>query len=293
MLKSVPVVDVGGAGAGAELVRALEEASSAIIVGHGVDLDLRAAMVDRSRAFFALPRAMKEDVRWPGTGAWFGWQPVHEGAPELIGTRTPDLVERFEVHEIETFASWPDVPGFRETWQAYYEACAALASRLITLVATELDLPADELPAWTDRQFANLVANHYLPQPEPPLPGQTRVGAHTDRGGVTILAADEAPGGLEVRLAGREWMPVVIPPDAYVLQAGDLLARWSDRRIPANVHRVVNPPRAVAATASRLALVYFHYPALDTVVNGLECREHLLRRQEAYKVRVDEEYAIP
>jgi isopenicillin N synthase-like dioxygenase len=305
MLPSVPVVDLSGATAGADLVRSLEVASSALIVGHGIDLGLRAEVVARSREFFALPRDVKERVRWPGTGPWFGWQPVYEGAAELIGTRVPDLVERFEVHEVDDFTMWPaEVAGFREAWLAYYFSCATLASRLVRLVAAELDLPEEALVDWTDRQFANLVANHYLPQPEPPLPGQTRVGAHSDRGGVTILAADEAPGGLEVRLGGREWVPVVIPPDAYVLQVGDLFSRWTNRRLPANVHRVVNPPREVAATASRLALVYFHYPALDTVVTpapscvtadrpalpALVCGEHLLARQEAYKVRVDEVY---
>ncbi|MCU1488041.1 MAG: 2OG-Fe(II) oxygenase [Actinomycetia bacterium] len=305
MLQEVPVVDLAAPSAGADLVRSLELASSALIVGHGVDLSLRQDVIARSREFFALPREVKQQVRWPGTGPWHGWQPVYEGAADIIGTRVPDLVERFEVHEVDEFSLWPDeVAGFREAWLAYYFSCATLASRLVRVVAAELDLPEEELPAWTDGQFANLVANHYLPQPEPPLPGQTRVGAHTDRGGVTLLAADEAPGGLEVRLAGQRWVPVVIPPDAYVLQVGDLFARWTNRRLPANVHRVVNPPREVAATASRLALVYFHYPALDARVvpapscvtadrpalAPLVCGEHLLARQEAFKVRVDEAY---
>ncbi len=47
---------------------------------------------------------------------------------------------------------------------------------------------------------------------------------------------------------------------------------------------------APAGTESRPALVCFHYPARDTVVApGLVCGEHLLRRQEAFKYRVDEE----
>lgn len=301
-MQSVPVVDLSSSSAGAELVAALEHASSAILVGHGIDLGLRSDVITLSREFFALERDVKARVRWPGTGAWFGWQPVYEGAADLTGDRVPDLVERFEAHELDTFTLWPAEPnGFADAWTRYFDSCSVLASRLITLASVELGLPAEELGNWTDRQFANLVANHYPPQPRPPLPGQTRVAAHSDRGGITLLAADEAPGGLEVRLAERTWTPVVIPDDAYVVQVGDLFSRWTNRRIPANLHRVVNPPRDVAATASRLALVYFHYPALDTVITPapscvtverpalptMTCGEHLMSRQEAFKVRGD------
>ena len=303
----VPVVDLESSDAGGALVDALRSHASALLVNHGVDPALRRRVVDLSRAFFALPEAEKEAVRWDGTGPWSGWQPVYAGAPELTGDRVPDLVERFECQQLDTFDRWPVEPeGFADAWTAYYDAAGALASRLVVLSADELDLPRADLPAWTAGQFANLVANHYLPQPEPPLPGQTRVGAHTDRGGITILAADEAPGGLEVRPTGRGWTPVVIPDDAYVIQVGDLFSRWTNRRVPANLHRVVNPPREVAATASRLALVYFHYPALDTVVapapscvdaehpaiEPIGAGDHLLRRQDAFKQGAHERYAL-
>ncbi len=303
----VPVIDLGSSDAGAQLVSALRTHASALLVNHGVDLDLRREVIELSREFFALPAEEKAQVRWDGTGPWSGWQPVYEGAAELTGDRVPDLVERFECQELDTFSRWPERPsGFRSAWTAYYAAAGALASMLVRLAAAELELPSDDLPGWTDGQFANLVANHYLPQPEPPLPGQTRVGSHTDRGGITLLTADEAPGGLEVRPTGRGWTSVVIPDDAYVVQVGDLFSRWTNRQVPANLHRVVNPPREVAAESSRLALVYFHYPALDTIVapapscideghppiEAIGAGEHLFRRQEAFKKGAHERYAL-
>lgn len=305
-MQTIPTIDLRRDDAGPALVDALEHASSALLVGHGIDPALRADVIAQSRQFFALPTDEKTEVRWPGTGLWYGWQPVYDGSQEYTADRAPDLVERFECHGPATFTSWPRRPtGFAEAWTRYHDACAALASQLMELLAAELDLPTDDLPAWTTGQYANLVANHYLPQPEPPLPGQTRVSAHTDRGGITLLAADEAPGGLQVRLAERTWIDVVIPEDAYVIQVGDLFSRWTNKRIPANVHRVVNPPREVAATASRLALVYFHYPDLDAIIapapscigeagpryEPVVAGVHTMRRQEAYRMRGDEEYA--
>ena len=306
-LDSVPIVDLGSPTAGADLVDALEHAASALLVGHGIPIELRRAAIRSSRQFFARAEADKAEVRWPGDGLWYGWQPVYAGGEEYTAGRAPDLMERFEVNDPDHFSFWPSEPaGFADAWTAYHHACAGLATRLMELLAAELDLPADDLAAWTTEQYANLVANHYLPQPEPPLPGQTRVGSHTDRGGITLLAADEAPGGLQVRLGARRWADVAIPEDAYVIQVGDLFARWTNGRIAANVHRVVNPPREVAATASRLALVYFHYPRLDATISPapscigadgpryapVSAREHTVRRQETYRHRVDEDGAV-
>jgi isopenicillin N synthase-like dioxygenase len=303
---SVPVVDLDAPEAATALTDALSAASCAFVINHGVDLGLRRRMHAVSREFFGLPREEKAKVRWPGTSYWHGWQPVYEGAEDITGTRVPDLVERFEVQELDTYSLWPEQPSsFVDIWTAYYRSCAALSSRLMTLMADALDLPAEELGAWTDGQFANLVANNYPAQPEAPEQGQVRVGSHTDRGGFTLLWADQAPGGLEVKATGsNEWTPVSFPPDVFLVQAGDLLARWTNNLIRANVHRVVNPPREVAAAAQRTALVYFHYPALDaTITPAPSCvgegkslpsvvsGEHLLRRQEQFKVRTDELYA--
>jgi isopenicillin N synthase-like dioxygenase len=130
-----------------------------------------------------------------------------------------------------------------------------------------------------------------------------RLRAHTDRGGITILWADDAPGGLEVMLPrSREWVPVTIPGGAFLIQIGDLLARWTNRVIKPNIHRVVNPPADAAATSRRLSIPYFHYPRLDTVVEAapscvtpgqraprpIRASDHVFRRQEDYK---GEDYA--
>jgi isopenicillin N synthase-like dioxygenase len=96
-----------------------------------------------------------------------------------------------------------------------------------------------------------------------------RIRAHTDRGGLTLLWADQSPGGLEVMLPhSRSWVPAMIPPDAFLVQAGDLLTRWTSRVIRPNIHRVVNPPAAVAATSRRLSIPYFHHPRLDPRVEA-------------------------
>ena len=310
---SVPVVDLANDPPEA-LADALVTASCAFVVNHGVDPQLRRAMVRVSKAFMDRPRERKEPFRWDGTGLWRGWQPVYEGSPELTGQRLPDLVQRFEIQLqgrrtddpvdlaalAESFALWPDDPAFAAAWTRYYSACGQLAGRLFADIAARLDLPAEDLPAWTDEHFANLISNDYLAQETPPAPGQVRTRPHTDRGGLTLLWADDAPGGLEVLLTnGTDWIPVQIPEDAFLVQAGDLLGRWTNRRIRPNVHQVVNPPAGLGAASRRMAIVYFHYPRLDAVVAPapscidpaarrtppppVTARDHIFRRQEQFK----------
>jgi isopenicillin N synthase-like dioxygenase len=308
---TVPCVDLT-AEPSAAIVEALIESSCAFITGHGIATD---DMVAVSTAFFDLPRDRKAPTRWPGDGLWRGWQPVYEGAADLTGGRVPDLLERFEVSlpgPNGRFDLWPEEPpAFAEVWTRYYRALGDLASRLMQTIAATLDLPVAARPAWTSEHFANLVAINYFELTTPPVPGQMRIRAHTDRGGLTILWADQSPGGLEVMLPhSREWVAVTIPPGAFLVQIGDLLARWTNRLIRPNIHRVVNPPAHVAATSRRLSIPYFHYPRLDTVVAAAPscvaparpqampgrppagrlrpprpvlARDHVFRRQEDYK----------
>ncbi len=312
---TVPTVDLATQPP-SDFVAALRRSSCVFLTGHGVSDELITAMVDVSTEFFDLPRDLKAPTRWPGDGLWRGWQPVFEGAADLTGGRVPDLLERFEVAlsgpreetpaglaaSAATFSLWPSAPtSFAQVWTRYYAALGNLANRLITGTIDELALlegaaqAPDVTAAWTGEHYANLVAINYIPQKTPPEPGQLRIRQHTDRGGLTLLWADQAPGGLEVMLPhSREWVPVLIPADAFLVQAGDLLARWTSYAIRPNIHRVVNPPTEVAATSRRISIPYFHYPRLDLLVEAapscltegrraarpVVAGEHTFRRQE-------------
>ncbi|MCU1455059.1 MAG: 2OG-Fe(II) oxygenase [Acidimicrobiales bacterium] len=294
----VPVIDLSTA-SDDELAEALLRGSCALLIGHGIPVDLQLEAFAVAKEFFDQPYDEKERVRWDGQGIWRGYQPISGEATDIVGERLPDLSDRFEVHTLGDDWQWPAYPArLREVWSAYFAHCSDLVSRLMGMLVHSLDLPAEQLPAWTDHQFASLLCNDYFPHLEAPRPGQVRAEPHTDHGGLTVLAAEEAPGGLEVRLPGQDgWVPIVLDDDTVLLQAGDLLSRWTNRRIRGNIHRVVNPPAAAAAQARRLSLVYFHHPSLDTLVvpapssvmaSGepalppLHTGEHCSRRQVAY-----------
>ena len=47
------------------------------------------------------------------------------------------------------------------------------------------------------------------------------------------------------------------------------MARWTNGRWAATLHRVVNPPADQAAASRRLSLVFFHNPNYDAPVSAL------------------------
>ena len=134
------------------------------------------------------------------------------------------------------------------------------------VTALLLDAPEDFFDDKVDRHISRLRVRNYPEQPERPRPGQLRAGAHADYGSLTILKAEAKPGGLEACNQTGEWVEVPIVSGTFVVNVGELMARWTNDRWPATLHRVVNPPRAQALGSRRQSIVFFHNPNYDAEI---------------------------
>lgn len=267
---TVPVLDLATTSAG-ELAQAFVDWSCVLVSGHGIPDDLQQEMADVSTEFFDLPEQDKDKVRSPGQGLWAGWVPVYRGDPDLVEPGVvPDLVEWFQAHEFESFNLWPGRPArMRPVWLELFRSFRDLSTRVIDMIATALDLPRADVPAWTQRPYCGLAANNYPSRNQAPLPGQVRFSPHTDEDGITLVMARKDPGGLQIRRPGtpeNDWRPVFIPPGVLFIQPGDLLARWTNRLIHANEHRVLYPPGAGASIPRRQSIIFYLDPARDSTV---------------------------
>jgi isopenicillin N synthase-like dioxygenase len=52
----------------------------------------------------------------------------------------------------------------------------------------------------------------------------------------------------------------------FVINIGDLMARWTNDAWVSTLHRVVNPPDNAGAETRRQSLVFFHNPNYDAAV---------------------------
>lgn len=297
-MPSVPVLDISalrGDDADAKrqtaraFARAFETIGFATIVGHGVAPALVEQIYRAGQSFFDLPLAEKLAAAGSERVKTRGYVPagVESVALTLGEQRPPDLVEAlvFPGMHMETAVPTPGAvstitgnryparpPELAQAAHAYFVAMRDLAADLMRLSALALDLPHDWFEPYIDKRRGTLRLAFYPEQPNPPASGQLRYGAHTDYGGFTILRQDDAPGGLQVDVGG-EWIDIAPTSGAFVVNVGDLIARWTNDRWRSTLHRVVNPPRDTHASTRRLSLVFFSGPNDDATIECLPtCR---------------------
>jgi isopenicillin N synthase-like dioxygenase len=255
------------------------------IVGHGIPSETISGAWNAARAFFDLPVEEKLEVKMPYVGYPYGYSPLHaEALAKSLGEDTPaDIKESFSIGPLEhrphtgnephadfRFATnvWPKAPaGFQQGWSAYYRAMGKLAGRIMKTFAVALNLPESYFEGVIDDPISAMRALNYPHQSTPPKPGQLRAGAHSDYGSLTILLAEPAAGGLEIFTPAREWSAVPIIPDAFVINIGDLMARWTNDHWVSTLHRVVNPPVGPGESTRRQSIAFFHQPNWDAEIS--------------------------
>lgn len=284
--RQLPIVDLapflggdpaGKAATARAFAQAFEGTGFAVIVNHGIPLSLADDLYAAMTGFFE--RSLPEKMAYcpPEKAKGRGYLPmgIESVAKTLTGETPPDLCEALVFaapHRpgSDTRNYWPDRPEqLAPLVTEWTGEIVALTRHLSRLMALALDLPEDHFaPAYADPSLVLRFVN-YPDQPEEPKPGQLRYGAHHDYGGLTILRQDAAPGGLEIRDDDGVWHEAGVVPDSFVINVGDLMARWTNNRWRSTLHRVSNPPRHLTGSTRRLSMVAFTAPHEDWEISCL------------------------
>lgn len=281
---AVPVIDLGplltgGASGERQVAGQIGDAARGTgffyVRNHGVAPQLCTQMFAASETLFHGPAAIKRAVAFAGPSVNRGYLGV--ASERLEADRQPDLKEVFNIG-LELAADdpdllagrpfrhsnlWPDIPGFRVTALAYFDAMLALGRTLHRAFALDLDLPADFFDDKLRKPMATLRLLHYPAGAAQDAGGQIGAGMHTDYGNLTLLATD-AVGGLKLRDRSGVWIDAPAVPGAFICNIGDCLMRWTNDRYRSTPHKVETP-----AGLERFSIAFFVDPDPDALVSCL------------------------
>lgn len=258
---SLPVIDIAGLRSNrlsdrqkvADNIRAAcLENGFFYIAGHGIPAALIEGVLDQTRRFFHLPLIEKHAVSRDLSFCRRGYEPM--GGQILEQGTLPDHKEAFDLgielpcDDPRVIARKPDhgpnlwpggLPKFRPTLEAYFSAVMELSRTLLESLALSLRLPESYFHDLCDDPVVILRLLHYPPQPPTSTPEQKGAGAHSDWGAITLLLQDDL-GGLQVLADDGRWIDVPPVPGCYIVNLGDLMARWTNDLYRSTVHRVIN-----------------------------------------------------
>jgi isopenicillin N synthase-like dioxygenase len=304
-LKNLPLIDLSPIVTGSALAaqqavgREIRDACVNIgffyLSGHGIPTQELDQLIDWGHRFWALPLEERLKLQKAPESRGLGFVPsggTAPGADTAVDTREVFSMSR-EVMEGEPEEGrhaagrtrWPPeslLPGFKQFMQAHLARRMALTRQLLQGFALSLELPADYFEASHHFVGCSLVYNYY-PATDPSRVGRTQWGIspHTDYGTLTLLWQDKL-GGLEVRNAAGDWIAAPPMPEAFVVNIGDLFARWTNDLYSSNLHRAVNYNKG-----ARISVPFFVYPRADFEVECLATCKSPGRPARYAKVRAD------
>lgn len=277
--EEIPIIDVSAleSGDGTALQRVADKLCSAAqtvgffyIENHGVSQLLIEEALTLARQFF---NATEEEKRAVAISPFHrGW--LRRGEAQMYGNQEPDFKESFvwglDIEEDDSDFrvggrllapnQWPGfMPDMRGKLVTYFQEAQICGQRLLKAFAMGLDID----PEFFLKDFNKPVSRGslicYPPQKSPSV-AHFGSGAHTDYGTLTLLYQDEV-GGLQIKGKSGAWLSATPIKGTYVVNIGDLLARWSNDRFESTPHRVVS-----STNRTRYSLAMFVDPNWDAAV---------------------------
>ncbi len=288
---SIPVIDLAGSFASDpaarksiawDIHRACRETGFFYVSNHRIPQTLIDGQFAMAKRLFDLPMSEKQAIGMKNSPSACGYEPIGgqvlDSQDASSDKAPPDLKESFYIgtelpddHPLanlrwQSFGhnQWPRIPGFREQSLALQGALRETGNRILAMLALSLDLPEDWFLPFYDSPSQTLRLLRYPPQPATAADNQLGAGAHTDWGGITLLAQD-ASGGLEVRNAAGDWIEATPIPGTLVINLGDLMSRWTNGLYNSNMHRVKNNKSG----ADRYSIPFFYGPRPTAIIEAM------------------------
>ncbi|KAF2278768.1 thymine dioxygenase [Westerdykella ornata] len=278
------------------VLNGFQNAGFIYLKNHGIPAETVSKVFAHSAKFFAGPKEQKDALAWYSPEANRGYTAQgrekvtdleNQGDVEELRKTVPDLKESFEIGregEAGMPNMWPPTEGdeeakaFKDVMMQFHDTCKELHMQVMRAIALGMGIDENWFDSYTDVGDNTLRLLHYPGVPKSVFRRsdgqlQVRAGEHSDYGSITLLFQDSR-GGLQVRSPKGTFVDATPIPDTIVVNAGDLLARWSNDTIKSTKHRVVEPPLKPEDEAAdfyppRYSVAYFCNPNFDRMIEAI------------------------
>jgi hypothetical protein len=287
--ETIPILDLGPYLAGkpgadhalAEQLRwASENVGFYFITNHGVPQPLIDRTFAEAARLHALPMAEKQKLLinkdqigyLPMGGAKMRSSDVNRNTRHDLNEaffirrdRTPDDPDVIAGKPWRGPNQWPPedlLPGFRQNVMEYWHRMEALGQSMLPLYDLALGMPQGWFRERFEGAHINLRLSHYPPSLAAE-DNQFGIAPHTDSGFMTFLPQSAVP-GLEIMTVTKKWITAPAMPGTYLVNTGDILHQWTNKRFRSTPHRAIN-----RSATDRYAIPFFYDPNTDTVIECL------------------------
>ncbi len=240
------------------------------------------------KKFFKKPYKEKNEFNMNFTNSNRGWggpkseQVNNDFNPDFkeIYDSGPNIDKKHQFSKLPYYAKniWPnDMPKLKNLADNFYIQCNDLGVNILNKIAKVLDLSENYFSDKFDLPMALLRCNYYPERPSWAKANDFGIAPHTDYGCLTLLFTEGDP-GLEIKTLAHNWIEVNADKGDIIINFGDMLQLWSNKKVKATQHRVIGTNK------SRFSIPFFFNPRHDTVIKEFKNKDDLLAGEYlAYK----------
>jgi isopenicillin N synthase-like dioxygenase len=262
----------------AALVEAYNNIGFVAVKNHYLSDGLSIELYDAIKKFFSLQDSVKQKYEIAGLAGQRGY--IGKGKEHAKGRNTGDLKEFYHVGQTVIGDDpikkeypdniWPDeLPEFKMIALEVYKQLERTGVQMLRAIALYLNLPENYFDDKVKHGNSILRPIHYFPieNPESVPADAVRAAEHGDINLITLLMGASAD-GLEVLRRDGKWIPITALPEQLVVNVGDMLERFTNKKLKSTIHRVVNPPRHVM-NKPRYSIPFFMHPRSEMNLSAL------------------------
>lgn len=180
---------------------------------------------------------------------------------------------------------WPQKPVlFQNYIMEFYELCNEIALSILKQIELSLGYSNNYFADKFDLPMALLRCNYYPKRTKELTKKDYGIAPHTDYGCLTLLFT-EGDSGLEVELPTKQWETIKAKKNEIIINFGEMLEIWSNKKIKATPHRVIGNNN------ERFSIPFFFNPQHDTIISqklNLKAGDYLSQRyNETYIHKIE------